>query len=136
MKKILFAATIIVTLCCNVVTAEITPETIYTSFNMRTISSSLGNNFGYYCGSYLSDIFPEETVTFDNNTLIIDSAKRHLKFIIVQGDTLMFYDTIKGGSYNSQSIIPISYNEQHCDFRADGSYIEIPLLCEPYPLQK
>lgn len=136
MKKIIFAATMTLVLYCNALAAEITPETIYTSFNMRTVSSSLANNLGYYCASYLSEIFSEETVSFDEDTLIIDSAKRYLKFVIVEDDTLMVYEKIKGGSYNTQSIIPVTYSEQYSDFRADESYIEIPLLCEPYPLQK
>ncbi|MEZ0575887.1 hypothetical protein [Halodesulfovibrio aestuarii] len=136
MNKLLFAFAIVLALCCNAHAAKITPETIYTSFNMRTISSSLGNNLGYYCADYLSEIFSQETVSFNENTLVIDSNKRYLRFVIVEDDTLMLYEKIKGGSYNAQSIITVSYDKQHRDFRGDETYIDMPSICKPYPLQK
>ncbi|NQV29380.1 MAG: hypothetical protein HQ508_00705 [Candidatus Marinimicrobia bacterium] len=106
----------------------ITPSSLYDSFNLRSINSSIGPRLRAYCGDTLSEIqergwFGQAEVSMTNNGLSIETSEWHYSIKIVSESgqpAIEFTDNSKAGTYQHQATYSLEFDQRSGHWVAIG----------------
>lgn len=84
--------------------ALVTPENLFSRFNLRSIPSSFGQELKAGCASYLEEKFRVFRVEFSANSFVIDNKTNYLSMTINDDGNVEVVDKLKDGTYSSYSI--------------------------------
>lgn len=125
-----FLAFILILFPCLSFGQELTYESLYQRFNMRTIYSSYGQRLKWYCESYPVEFFNEKHILSDGMVLI--SGDDIWGFRIIDGATVFIENKIKNSTYDTTNQYSIHYDKDHEEWRASETLIHIDSECEHF----
>ncbi len=118
-------------------TGELTIDSVYEKFNLRSINSSYGQRLKYFCQSYLKEFFPPKHIVAKTATeLSLDNGDDVWTIKIIGKNKISVENLIKTGTYGSVSEYDIYFGTETSDWRAKEAVIEVQGKCVAYDPEK
>ena len=108
MKRIIFILLFTLIYSNNVFAKEINFNSFFNNFNMRSITSSMGQQLKYWCGAYPSQFFEVDEKNMEKLTLIRNGDHYWYIFLIAD-NKVRITNEITSGTYLTSNVYQLEY---------------------------
>ena len=88
--------------------SELTVDTFYNKFNMRSTLSSMGPQLRYWCGSYPSEFFKIKE-KMDDRLILVRNENHFWDITILDNNKVAIYNQITSGTYKTEDVTQLIY---------------------------
>lgn len=91
--------------------SELTVDTFYNKFNMRSTLSSMGPQLRYWCGSYPSEFFKIKE-KMDDRLILVRNEDQFWDITILENNRVAIFDYITTGTYKTEDVTQLIYMDE------------------------
>jgi hypothetical protein len=100
--------------------SELTVDTFYNKFNMRSTLSSMGPQLRYWCGSYPSEFFKIKE-KMNDRLILVRNEDQFWDVTILDNNKVAIYDYITSGTYKTEDVTQLIYIDEKGEWRDELS---------------
>jgi hypothetical protein len=100
--------------------SELTVDTFYNKFNMRSTLSSMGPQLRYWCGSYPSEFFKIKE-KMNDRLILVRNEDQFWDITILDNNKVAIYDYITSGTYKTEDVTQLIYIDEKGEWRDELS---------------